>query len=165
MLNARELRTLTRTMEFASKSDFKNLEEHFHIPSVSKQGGIEMKMSIWMEPTTSIDEYILVIQRSEQSLCEAQGVPLEKIPEDVERIIYGFLKGSTTIRIRITLQYPFPHQPPYFKLVSSTKDAVPLYRIANRMNYDLLSCYSPALAVEKTVLILISRIFEGMGWV
>lgn len=164
-MNARQLRTLSRTLEFASKSNFERIEEFFQIPSRVVENQIEKRLNLWMEPTDEIGKYIFVLQRTEMSLAEREGVALEKLPEDIERLIYGYLKSKNTIRIEIILPHRFPILAPKFKLLSATNGEGTIQRILHRIHCDMDVEYSPALAIQGTLLILLSRILRELQYV
>ena len=159
MLSVRTQRALMRCMEFASKSDFYNLETYFQI-SPTQTDAQQKSVKIWFEPTDFLGQYVLVLRVKEQNLGEKVGVPLEIFPEDIERLIYGYLKGSNEIRILMTTPDLFPIRSVSFQLLSATHSATQIQSIVHQMNCDLNVDYSPALAIEKTILILISRILE-----
>lgn len=157
MLSVRTQRTLMRCMEFASKSDFYNLETYFQI-SPTQTNSQEKRIHIWFEPTDILGEYILVLRIQEQNRAEIMNIPLEIFPEDIERHIYGYLKTSNEIRIQMKTPDLFPIRSVSFKLLSATHSASEIQTIVHQINCDLNVDYSPALAIEKTILILISRI-------
>jgi len=163
MLNARTQRSLMRCMEFASKTSFENLESYFQIAPI-QSGFQEKRVKIWFEPTDFLGEYILVLSTTEQNLAEKMCIPLEIFPEDIERLIYGYLKSSNEIRIQMTTPDMFPIRSVSFKLLSAKKEATQIQTIVHQMNCDLNVDYSPALAIEKTCLILISRILEAIKY-
>lgn len=163
MLSVKTQRALMRCMEFASKSHFENLENYFQI-SPTQTDAQEKRVQIWFEPTDFLGQYILVLRIKEQNLAETVGVPLEIFPEDIERLIYGYLKGSNEIRIRMTTPDLFPIRSVSFKLLSATHAATQIQIIVHQINCDLNVDYSPALAIEKTILILISRILESINY-
>jgi hypothetical protein len=150
-------------MEFASTSNFENLERYFQISPIQTDFQ-EKQMKIWFEPTDFLGQYILVLRTTEQNLAEKGRVPLEIFPEDIERLIYGYLKTSHEIRIQMTTPELFPIRSVSFKLLSSTKEATQIQTIVHQMNCDLNGDYSPALAIEKTCLILISRILKAINY-
>lgn len=164
MFSTNGLRTINRCLEFASKSDFRNLERYFQIPESSLNDQVETTLSIWMEPTDIIGQYYIVIHTRTAHRAERGGVPLLVFPEDIERLIYGYFNDSNEIRIKMTLPQHFPIRAPNFKLVSSTRQSTEIHSIVGRMNCDLNVDYSPALAIEKTFLILLSRLLEVINY-
>lgn len=150
-------------MVFASKSNFENLQNYFQIFPI-RTGSQEKQVQIWIEPTETVGEYILALRVKEQNLAETQSIPLEIFPEDIERLIYGYLRDENQIRIQMKLPDAFPIRSPSFKLLSSTKSSTEIQSIVHQMNCDLNVDYSPALAIEKTALILIVRILEAIKY-
>ena len=157
MLSARTLGAINRCMAFASKSNFENLQNYFQIFPI-RTGSQEKQVQIWIETTDTVGEYILALRVKEQ------GIPLEIFPEDIERLIYGYLRDENQIRIQMKLPDAFPIRSPSFKLLSSTKSSTEIQNIVHQMNCDLNVDYSPALAIEKTALILIVRILEAIKY-
>lgn len=157
MLSVRTQRSLMRCMEFASNSGFSNLETYFQISPIQTNVQ-EKRIHSWFELTDILGHYILVLRVTEQNRAEIMGVPLELFPEDIERLIYGYLKSSNEIRIQMTTPDLFPIRPVFFKLLSATHSATQIQTIVHQINCDLNLNYSPALAIEKTILILLSRI-------
>ena len=146
-------------MEFASKTDFRNLESYFQITPI-QTGSQEKRVQIWFEPTEVVGQYILALDYTEQNLAEKEAVPLLVFPEDIERIIYSYLRDQNQIRIKMTFPEAFNIRPLSFKLLSATKRITEIQAAVHQMNCDLNVEYSPALAIEKTVLIMIVRLLE-----
>jgi hypothetical protein len=165
MFSARTQKAIQRCLDFASKSDFQDLHTYFQIPEVVQKGYLETSMNIWMEPTDILGAYILVLHQVTAHLADTTKVPLEAVPEDIERLIYGFFVDSNTIRIQMELPNEFPIRPPKFTLLTATKEDTKIQKVTQQMNCDLCVDYSPALAVEKTLLILVSRILSKLKYI
>lgn len=111
-----------------------------------------------MEPTDILGTYIVILQRTSQHTAEFKKVPLTILPFDIEKLLYGFLSHSNTIRMKMILPNDFPIRPPRFDLLSATRKEPSIQKEVAAFNCDLAVDYSPALAVEKTLLILLTRI-------
>ena len=165
MISARTQKAIHRCLSFASKSEFQDLHTYFQIPEVIQKDHLETSMSIWMEPTDILGSYILVLHQVTAHLADTKKVPLETLPEDIERLIYGFFMDSNTIRIQMTLPNEFPIRPPQFTLLTATKGGTKIQQVTQQLNCDLSFDYSPALAIEKTLLILLSRLLNKLEYV
>lgn len=165
MLSVRTQKAIQRCLSFASKSDFQDLHTYFQIPEVVQKDYLETSLNIWIEPTDILGCYILVLHQVTSHLADAEKVPLEVLPEDIERLIYGFFVDSNTIRIQMELTNDFPIRPPKFTLLTATKGGTKIQKVTHQMNCDLYSEYSPALAIEKTLLILLSRLLNKLEYI
>jgi hypothetical protein len=165
MLSVRTQKAIQRCLSFASKSDFQDLHTYFQIPEVIQKDHLETSLNIWIEPTDILGVYILVLHQVTAHLADAAKVPLKAVPEDIERLIYGFFVESNTIRIQMELTNDFPIRPPKFTLLTATKGGTKIQKVTHQMNCDLYSEYSPALAIEKTLLILLSRLLNKLEYI
>jgi len=165
MLSARTQKAIQRCLSFASQSNFQDLHTYFQIPEVVQKGQLETSMSIWIEPTDILGVYIVVLHQVTAHIADNEKVPLELFPEDIERLIYEFFVESNTIRIQMELPNDFPLRPPKFTLLTATKGGTKIQKVTHQLNCDLYSEYSPALAIEKTLLILLSRILNKLKYI
>ena len=147
-------------MEFASSVDYHNLEEVFLIPTPVQQDQAEIKTSIWIEPSNSAREFTFVLERNVQSLAEKKRISIKQLPVEMERLIYGYLKSSNTIRIKMILPDSFPLQSPRFELESAIHKSSQLQTMIETLNCQLRVSNSPAHSVKSLLLILVSRILE-----
>lgn len=159
------LRIMNRCMEFISATNFERIHEHFQIPSVQQDDFVLTTLNIWMEPTDSVGEYVLVIQKKTQSLAQKNSVPMNLFPREIERLIYGYLRDENTIRIEMKVPPLFPFRPPHFKLLSANKQTDTLTRIIGQLNCDMSSDFSPASGIRCTLLTLLSNILQGMNYI
>lgn len=164
MYSPSTLRIINRNMEFASNKNFERIHEHYQIPSLQQDGYITTTLNVWIEPTDSVGEYILVIQKNTESLSEKNNISMSIFPRDIERLVYSYLSDRNTIKIHIKIPSLFPFRAPHFKLVSATQKTDSLQKIIHQMNCDTSTDHSPASSIEKLVLILLSRILEGLNY-
>ncbi len=142
-----------------------HLEQVFDIPSSKDLHSISKNINVFIEPSDELGLITIKLRYKECSLLEKRNWQLMDTCEDVERLIYSYLKESFTITIEMDFRENWPYWAPRIKVTDIKNDTYQIVPLIRLFNCDLRTEWSPALGFEKTLLMLLSRILEQIHYV
>ncbi len=142
-----------------------HLEQLFDIPSSKELPSISKNINVFIEPSDQLGLITIQLTYRECSTLEKQGWQLMDTCQDVERLIYSYLKDSLTITVEMDFRENWPYWAPRIKVTDMKNDTYQIIPLVRSFNCDLRTEWSPALGFEKTLLMLLSRVLEKIQYV
>jgi hypothetical protein len=159
------IRAYTKHIQPFLQEHGSHTEQAFDIPSTKV---LPTETQILNVTLTGLDEIGLVevkIDLKKMSTMEHQEIHLDPVCDDIERLIYSYLKDSLSLTVLMDFRNNWPFWSPKMKLIKISKDTHDLNSVVQRFNCDLSADWSPALGFDKTLLLLLSRILEATKYV
>lgn len=157
-------RAFQRMMQPFEKFNGIHIEQAFDIPSSKDLPTTQKRICVKFGDLTQVGHLDLAIYHQERSLLESQRAQLLDVPEDLERLIYSYLKETITLKLQVDFTR-CPFRAPKVSVVECSHPSIDIYTLVERFNCDACHDWSPALGIDKSLLILLSRILELIGYV
>ncbi len=142
-----------------------HLEQVFDIPSSKDLPSISKNINVFVEPSEQLGLITVKLQYKECSILEKQNWQLVDTCQDVQGLIYSYLKDTLTITMEMDFRENWPYWAPRIRTADIQNDIYQIVPVVRAFNCDLRTEWSPALGFEKTLLMLLSRILEQIHYV
>lgn len=142
-----------------------HLEQAFDIPSSKVLPTRTKSIRLQIDESANLQRVPVTVYYRDICRLESGRWQIPAVPEEIEDLIYSYLRDKVTIRFEIEIANRFPYRAPKVKVTECSNPNYDIYTLVEKFNCEAQDSWSPALGLDKTLLILFSQILELIGYV
>jgi hypothetical protein len=158
-------RAFNRMMERFRHHGTSHLEQVFDIPSSKVLSTLTKLINLQITETSQLGVLEFTFKYMELSTLQYQGWKLMDMCEDMERLVYSYLKDVLVLKFQIDFSNRFPFRAPKVTITFCSNPRYDIYTVTEQFNCDTFHDWSPALGIDLTTLCFLNRVLEAIKYV